>query len=49
MLKFSELWALIPSLELVLLEMGHAVEPGAGVAAAQRVLAEQVTLQAAGV
>jgi len=35
--------AALSGLELVLLEMGHGVEPGAGVAAAQRVLAEQVT------
>jgi aspartate aminotransferase-like enzyme len=34
--------AALSGLELVLLEAGHAVEPGAGVAAAQRVLAEQV-------
>jgi aspartate aminotransferase-like enzyme len=34
--------AALSALELVLLEMGHAVEPGAGVAAAQRVLAEAV-------
>jgi aspartate aminotransferase-like enzyme len=32
----------LSALELVLLEMGHAVEPGSGVAAAQRVLAEAV-------
>ena len=40
--------AALSGLELVLLEMGHPVEPGAGVAAAQRVLAEAVP-QAAGV
>ena len=34
--------AALSALELVLLEMGHSVEPGAGVAAAQRVLAEGV-------
>jgi aspartate aminotransferase-like enzyme len=34
--------AALSGLELVLLEMGHALEPGAGVAAAQRVLAEAV-------
>jgi aspartate aminotransferase-like enzyme len=34
--------AALSALELVLLEMGHDVEPGAGVAAAQRVLAEAV-------
>jgi aspartate aminotransferase-like enzyme len=34
--------AALSGLELVLLEMGHALEPGAGVAAAQRVLAEGV-------
>jgi aspartate aminotransferase-like enzyme len=34
--------AALSGLELVLLEMGHAIEPGAGVAAAQRVLAESV-------
>jgi serine---pyruvate transaminase len=32
----------ISGLELVLLEMGHPVEPGAGVAAAQQVLAQSV-------
>jgi aspartate aminotransferase-like enzyme len=31
--------AALSGLEMVLLEMGHALEPGAGVAAAQRVLA----------
>jgi aspartate aminotransferase-like enzyme len=40
--------AALAGLELMLLEMGHPVEPGAGVAAAQRVLAEAVP-QAAGV
>jgi aspartate aminotransferase-like enzyme len=40
----------LSALELVLLEMGHPVEPGSGVAAAQRVLAEAVAApQAAGV
>jgi aspartate aminotransferase-like enzyme len=34
--------AALSALELVLLEMGHAVEPGSGVAAAQRMLAEAV-------
>jgi aspartate aminotransferase-like enzyme len=34
--------AALSGLELVLLEMGHAIEPGAGLAAAQRVLAEAV-------
>jgi aspartate aminotransferase-like enzyme len=34
--------AALSALELVLLEMGHAAEPGAGVAAAQRVFAEGV-------
>jgi aspartate aminotransferase-like enzyme len=34
--------AALSALELVLLEMGHPVEPGAGVAAAQRVLASDV-------
>jgi aspartate aminotransferase-like enzyme len=34
--------AALSGLELVLLEMGHPVEPGAGVAAAQRVLAQSV-------
>jgi aspartate aminotransferase-like enzyme len=38
-----DILAAMSGLELVLLEMGHAVEPGAGVAAAQRVLAEGVT------
>jgi aspartate aminotransferase-like enzyme len=38
--------AALSALELVLLEMGHAVEPGAGVAAAQRVLAEAVRVGA---
>ncbi len=33
--------AALSGLELVLLEMGHALEPGAGVAAAQRVLAQR--------
>src|SRR5262249_18815586 len=37
-----DILAALSALELVLLEMGHAVEPGAGVAAAQRVLAEAV-------
>ncbi len=42
--------AALSALELVLLEMGHAVEPGAGVAAAQRVFAEAVKVpQLAGV
>jgi aspartate aminotransferase-like enzyme len=39
--QFDVLSAL-SALELVLLEMGHPVEPGSGVAAAQRVLAETV-------
>src|SRR5262249_10351348 len=34
--------AALSALELTLLEMGHGLEPGAGVAAAQRVLAEAV-------
>jgi aspartate aminotransferase-like enzyme len=34
--------AALSALELVLLEMGHPVEPGSGVAAAQQVLAEAV-------
>lgn len=34
--------AALSALELVLLEMGHPLEPGAGVAAAQRVLAQSV-------
>jgi aspartate aminotransferase-like enzyme len=37
----------LSGLELVLLEMGHDLEPGAGVAAAQRVLAEAVVGQPA--
>jgi aspartate aminotransferase-like enzyme len=42
--------AAISGLELVLLEMRHALEPGAGVAAAQQVLAQSVAApQAAGV
>jgi aspartate aminotransferase-like enzyme len=32
----------LSAIELVLLEMGHKFEPGAGVAAAQRVLAEAI-------
>jgi aspartate aminotransferase-like enzyme len=32
----------LSALEMVLLEMGHALEPGSGVAAAQQVLAQQV-------
>jgi aspartate aminotransferase-like enzyme len=36
--------AALSALELVLLEMGHGLEPGAGVAAAQRVLAESVVV-----
>jgi serine---pyruvate transaminase len=36
--------AALAGLELVLLEMGHGCEPGAGVAAAQRVLAEAVAV-----
>jgi aspartate aminotransferase-like enzyme len=43
-----EVLAAISGLELVLLEMGHPVEPGTGVAAAQQVLAQAVP-QAAGV
>lgn len=39
--------AAISGLELVLLEMGHPVEPGAGVAAAQQVLARGVKQPAA--
>jgi aspartate aminotransferase-like enzyme len=35
--------AALSGLELVLLEMGHPVEPGSGVAAAQRVLAQAVS------
>jgi aspartate aminotransferase-like enzyme len=46
--QFDVLTAL-SALELVLLEMGHPVEAGAGVAAAQRVLAEAVVGQPAGV
>ena len=38
-----DILAALSALELVLLEMGHAVEPGAGVAAFQRKLAESVT------
>jgi aspartate aminotransferase-like enzyme len=38
--------AALSALELVLLEMGHTVEPGAAVAAAQRVLAEAVRVPA---
>lgn len=41
--------AALSALELVLLEMGHPLEPGAGVAAAQRVLASTVVTQPAGV
>jgi aspartate aminotransferase-like enzyme len=37
-----EVLAAISGLELVLLEMGYSVKPGAGVAAAQQVLAQQV-------
>jgi aspartate aminotransferase-like enzyme len=45
--QFDVLTAL-SALELVLLEMGHSTEPGAAVAAAQRVLAEAVvTMQTA--
>jgi aspartate aminotransferase-like enzyme len=40
-----DLLAGLSALELVLLEMGHGMEPGAGVAAAQRVLAEAVVPQ----
>lgn len=36
--------AAISALELTLLEMGHGLEPGAGVAAAQRVLAEAIAV-----
>jgi len=35
--------AALSALELVLLEMGHPLEPGSGVAAAQQVLARAVT------
>ena len=35
--------AALSGLELVLLEMGYNVEPGSGVAAAQRVLAQSVS------
>ena len=38
--------AAISGLELVLLEMGYGVEPGAGVAAFQRSLAESVAVPA---
>ena len=41
--QFDVLGALA-ALELVLLEAGHPLEPGAGVAAAQRVLAEAVAV-----
>jgi aspartate aminotransferase-like enzyme len=45
-----DMLAALSALELVLLEMGHPCEPGASVAAAQRVLAEAVAVpQAAGV
>ncbi len=37
-----DILAAISGIELVLLEMGHKLEPGSGVAAAQRVLAEGV-------
>jgi aspartate aminotransferase-like enzyme len=36
--------AALSALELTLLAMGHGLEPGAGVAAAQRVLAEAVAV-----
>jgi aspartate aminotransferase-like enzyme len=36
--------AAVGALELTLLEMGHALEPGAGVAAVQRTLAEAVAV-----
>jgi serine---pyruvate transaminase len=36
--------AALSALELTLLEMGHGLEPGAGVAAAQRVLAEAIAV-----
>jgi aspartate aminotransferase-like enzyme len=39
--------AALSALELVLLEMGHPVEPGSGVAAAQRALAEAVAARQA--
>ena len=37
-----DILAALSGLELVLLEMGHPVEPGASLAAAQRVLAEEL-------
>jgi aspartate aminotransferase-like enzyme len=39
----------LSGLELVLLEMGHPLEPGAGVAAAQQVLAQSVAAPQAAV
>jgi hypothetical protein len=39
----------LSGLELVLREMGHPLEPGTGVAAAQRVLAESLAPQGTGV
>jgi aspartate aminotransferase-like enzyme len=37
-----DILAAVSALELVLLEMGHPIEPGAGLAAAQRILAEGI-------
>ena len=43
-IDFFDVLAALSALELVLLEMGHSLEPGASVAAAQRVIAESVNV-----
>jgi serine---pyruvate transaminase len=43
-IDFFDVLAALSALELVLLEMGHSLEPGASVAAAQRVMAESVNV-----
>jgi aspartate aminotransferase-like enzyme len=47
-IDFFDVLAALSALELVLLEMGHSVEPGASVAAAQRVMAESVNVEQGG-
>ncbi len=43
-IDFFDVLAALSALELVLLEMGHSLEPGASVAAAQRVMAESINV-----
>ena len=44
-IDFFDVLAALSALELCLLEMGHSLEPGASVAAAQRVMAEFVNVE----